>query len=159
MPAAPDACGDNPAAAKSDGKHLILLPPQDTKSNYLRGFWRWVEYLANDNYEMALESLFWTQPTTWTPDKFKERISRFFGGNEPWVPVIPNQRLIGVINNAAVFQPRNKEGWGWLLAQIPVTTKPQNPKDDQIPLMGLATSFFIREHKGNYVLDLEIFHV
>ena len=142
-----------------NGKNLILLPLEDTKSNYLSGFWRWVEHLANGNYALALESLYWTQPTTWTPEKLKERISHFFGGKEPWVPVIPNQRLIEVINEAAQFQTRNNEGWGWMMAQIPVTTKPQDPKDDKIPLMGLATSFHIREHYGKYVLIHEIFHV
>jgi hypothetical protein len=45
------------------------------------------------------------------------------------------------------------------MAQIPLTTQPANPKDDEIPLMGLASSFFVRELGANYVLELEIFHV
>jgi len=141
-----------------NGSNLILLPVVDTKSNYLSGFWRWVEHLANNNYELALESLFWAQPATWTPDRLKERICGSFGGNLPWVPVIPNQRLIGVVNDAAEFQPPGNEVLGWMLAQIPVTTTPQDAKDDRIHLKGLAVSFFVREHKSNYVLSFEIFH-
>jgi hypothetical protein len=142
-----------------NGQNLILLPIEDTKANYLSGFWRWVDYLASDNYELAIESLYWTQPPAWTPDKLRQRICSFFGGNEPWVPIIPNQRVINVINDVTEMRPRNKEGWGWVMAQIPVTTQPRAPKDDKIPLMGLATSFFIREHEGKYVLDFEIFHL
>jgi hypothetical protein len=103
--------------------------------------------------------LYWKQSPAWTPDKLRERIRKFFGGSEPWVPIIPNQRLINAINDAAEIRPRNKDGWGWIMAQIPVTTQPRDPKDDKIPLMGLATSFLIREYKGKYVLDFEIFHL
>jgi hypothetical protein len=39
-----------------------------------------------------------------------------------------------------------------------VTTEPSNPKNDEIPLMGVATSFFVRQHGDSYVLEHEIFH-
>jgi len=73
--------------------------------------------------------------------------------------VVPNERLIGVINDAAAFQPRNAQASGWFLAQIPLTTESGDPKNDEIPMMGLASSFFVREYGGQYVLEFEIFHV
>jgi hypothetical protein len=44
------------------------------------------------------------------------------------------------------------------MAQIPLTTRPSDPKDDEIPLMGLATSFFVRRLDTHGVLEFEIFH-
>ena len=73
--------------------------------------------------------------------------------------MVPNDRLIGVINDAAEYQPCNQEGWGWFMAQVPVTTETCDPKNDEIPLMGLASSFFVRERQGYYVLEFEIFHL
>lgn len=138
---------------------LILLPLVDSKSNYLDGFWRWVELLANDDCERALEGLHWPRGTSWTPESLKNRITTFFGGDAPWSVVIPNERLIGVINDGANYQPQNQDGWGWFMAQIPLTTEPADPKNDEIPLMGLASSFFVRQLDGHYVLEFEIFHV
>ena len=43
--------------------------------------------------------------------------------------------------------------------QAPLTTEPSDPKNDEIPLMGLAASFFVREHQGSSVLEFEIFHL
>jgi hypothetical protein len=82
-----------------------------------------------------------------------------WGGGKPWSVVIPNERLAGVINDAAEFQPRNAEGWGWFLAQVPVTNEPADPKDDKIPLMGVANSFFVRQLGEHYVLEHEIIHL
>ncbi len=73
--------------------------------------------------------------------------------------MVPNQRLVGVINDAAEFEPRNREGLGWLMAQVPLTTEPDDPKDDEIPLMGLATSFFVRRLHDQYAPEFEIFHL
>lgn len=139
--------------------NLIRLPLVDTKANYLDGFWRWVELLANDDYQGALEALHWPKGTSWTPDQLKKRITTFYGGDAPWSVVVPNERLVGVINDDAQYAPRNKEGWGWFMAQVPVTTEPADPKNDEIPLMGVAGSFFVRELDGYFVLEFEIFHV
>jgi hypothetical protein len=86
-----------------NANNLILFPLEDTKGNYLSGFWQWVEHIANRNYALALESLYWTETPTWTPAKLEKRIARFFPGDTPWVPVIPNRRLIEVINDAAEY--------------------------------------------------------
>jgi hypothetical protein len=89
----------------------------------------------------------------------KERVTTFFGGSAPWAVVVPNDRLIGVISDAAKFQPRNQEGWGWFMAMVPPTTEPADPKNDKIPLKGLARSFFVRKLGEKYVMEFEIFHV
>jgi len=142
-----------------NGDRLIRLPVEDSKATYLAGFWQWVELMSAGDYQGALEALHWPTGTAWTPDKLKERVTRFFGGDAPWSVVVPNDRLVGVINDAAEFQPRNREGWGWFMAQVPVTTEPADPKNDAIPLMGLASSFFVRERDRQYVLEFEIFHL
>jgi hypothetical protein len=147
------------AAINLNGDRLIRLPLVDTKANYLDGFWRWVELLAADDYKGALEALHWPMATAWTPEGLKERITTFWGGGIPWSVVVPNQRLVGVINDAAEYQPRNPEGWGWFLAQVPVTTQPADPKSDVIPLLGVASSFFVRPLGEYYVLEHEIFHL
>ena len=147
------------AALNLNGDRLIRLPVMDTEANYLTGFWQWVELLAADDYHGALEALHWPDGTSWTPEKLKERITTFWGGDAPWSVVVPNERLVGVINDAAEFQPQNAGRTGWLLAQVPVTTEPADPEDDKIPLMGVASSFFVRQVGGHYVLEHEIFHL
>jgi hypothetical protein len=137
---------------------LIRLPPVDSKSNYLDGFWRWVELLANDDYQGALEALYWPSGNTKTAEWLKRRITSFFGGDAPWSVVVPNDRLIGVINDNAEYQARNRDGWGWFMAQIPLTTEPADPKHDEILLMGLATSFIVHPYQECYVMEFEIFH-
>lgn len=130
---------------------LIRLPSEDSRDNYLRGFWQWVEMLSHGDYAGAVDALLWAS-TRWTADGLKNAVTTFFGGDEAWSVVIPNDRLIDMINENAKYAP------GWLMAQIPLTTAPEEPKNDQIPLMGLAASFFLRELDGSYVLELEIFH-
>jgi hypothetical protein len=147
------------ASLDINSNRLIRIPLVDSKANYLDGFWRWVELLANNDYQRALEALHWAKGTSWTPEALKNWITTFFGGDAPWSVVVPNDRLIGVLNDAASFQPPNKEGWGWFMAHIPVTTEPADPKNDEILLMGLASSFFVRKRRGHYVLEFEIFHV
>jgi hypothetical protein len=138
---------------------LMQFPAVDSKENYLTAFWRWVELLAANEYQQALEALTWPNYTTWTADNLKQSITTFFGGDEPWSVVIPNDRLIGVINDAADFKLRNNDEFGWVMAQIPLTTQPSDPKRDDIPLMGLASSFLVRLRNDEYVLEFEIFHV
>jgi hypothetical protein len=142
-----------------NGERLIRLPREDSKENYLAGFWRWVEILTAADYHHAVEALYWAKAPTWTPAALEKAVTKSFGGKEPWSVVIPNARLVGVINDAVEYDAgRNQGGGGWFMAQIPLTTAPSDPKSDQIPLMGLAASFFVRPHAGAYILELEIFH-
>lgn len=142
----------------ANNNRLIQLPILDSKENYLEGFWQWVRRLEQDDYQGALDGLYWPQKSSWTADALKKSVTTFFGGRDPWTVVIPNDRLIKVVNDAAEFEGRISKGCGWLLAQIPLTTDPKDPKRDDIPLVGLAASFFIKEHQGNYVMEFEIFH-
>lgn len=138
---------------------LIRLPPEHTRDNYVQGFWQWVNILACGDYQGALEALYWPDGTTWTPAKLKERVETFFGGKQPWIAVIPNDRLICVINDAVDCDLGRTDGGGWFMAQVPLTNEPADPKSDTIPLMGLAASFFVRPHHGANVLEFEIFHL
>jgi hypothetical protein len=147
------------ASLNLNSDRLIRLPVLDSKANYLAGFWQWVELLASDDYQRALEALYWPKGTSWTPDGLKNRVTKFFGGDVPWSVVVPNDRLIGVITDAAEFQPRNRDGWGWFMAQVPLTTEPADPNRDDIPLMGLASSFFVRHLGEHCIMEFEIFHV
>ncbi|WP_165251945.1 hypothetical protein [Paludisphaera soli] len=121
------------AVVDFDRDGLILLPSADTKLDYLAGFWRWVELLAADDYAGAIVSLHWPRETRWTPEGLKKQITTFFGGDRPWSVVVPNERLIGVLNDLAQFEPLDREGVGWFMAHIPLTTEPSNPKDDALP--------------------------
>lgn len=139
---------------------IIRIPRVDAKANYLAGFWSWVQVLADNDYQRAFDGLWWPPYTSWTADTLKERITTVFGFGSPapWFVVVPNDRLIGVVDDAAQWQPKTAEGHGWLLAQIPLTTEPADPKNDEISLMGLAASFFLRPFGEHYVMELEIFH-
>ena len=142
-----------------NGPKLILLPIVDSKENYLSGFWQWVELLAKDDYQSAIKALYWEHRTPSHPEDLKKRITTFFGGNQPWKVVIPNNRLIKVINDSFEYQARNGGKTGWFRGLIPLTNSSVDPKRDDIPLMGLAASFFVQEHQNHHVMEFEIFHV
>lgn len=148
----------NPSQLNINGSHLISLPIEDTKENYLNGFWQWVGLLAADDYTRGVEAIYWPQTVVFTPENLKERVTKFWGGPEPWSVVIPNDRLIGVVNNDAQFEPPVRDLTGWFMAQIPVTSEPLRSKADDIILQGVAVSFFVRKFEHRYVLDFEIFH-
>lgn len=135
--------------------NLILLPQENTKQNFLNGFWQWVEILAANDYAKAVNALYWDKKP-WEPDSLRNKITTFFSKTKPYVPVIPNQRLINVVNENAEIDWNQDVGWG--MAQIPVTNEPENSKQDDVPLMGLAVSFFLRKYLDNYVMEIEIFH-
>jgi hypothetical protein len=59
--------GMNASMLMLNGDRLIQLPVEDSKANYLEGFWRWVELLAADDYQGALEALYWPKGTSFTP--------------------------------------------------------------------------------------------
>jgi len=143
----------------ADGQNLIRLPIVDSRENYLEGFWQWVQRLSQGDYQGAFEGICWPQNSSWTAESLNERVTTFFGGPDPWTVIIPNERLIKVINEATLFRDRNETNPGWLLAQIPLTTDPQESKRDDIFLMGLAASFFFRQIENHYVMEFEIFHL
>jgi hypothetical protein len=139
-----------------NGPKLIRLPCDNSNKTFLDGFWRWVEILSSGDYVLAIESLYWER-NPWKLEDLEHQITTFFSETEPYVPVIPNQRLVNVINDNSEIEWRQNGGWG--KAQIPVTNKPKVSKEDDVPLMGLATSFLVRRLDDNYVLEFEIFHL
>jgi hypothetical protein len=148
----------NPSQLDINRNHLISLPIEDTKENYLNGFWQWVGFLAQQDYIRGVEAVFWPKPVVSPPAQLKERVTKFWGGSKPWSVVVPNARLIRVVNDDARFEPPAPNGAGWFMAQIPVTTEPLRSKADDIILQGVAVSFFVREFERRYVLHFEIFH-
>src|SRR5262245_36446564 len=115
--------GSRSRLAQPRTDRLIQFPPLDTKENSLAAFWRWVELLVADDYQQALEALHWPNGTSWTSDELKKQITTFFGGDEAWTPIVPNERLVGVVNDGAEFEPRGDRDSGWLMAHIPLTTQ------------------------------------
>jgi len=96
-------------------------------------------------------------------------IEGFYGGDAPWSVIIPNERLVGVINEAAEVvlagesahgcsDPTHTHNQGWMLCQIPVTNEPERAKEDDVVLMGVAASFVLERHEDGYVMCFEIFH-
>lgn len=161
------------AATVSSVDALIRLPRVDTRESYLEGFWRLVERLAAGRYEDAVAGLVWPGGKPFDPNGFRQAIEGFFGGDEPWSVIIPNARLVGVINEAAeVVLPQDTQradaccsdpshhayGQGWMLCQIPVSNEPQRAKEDDVVLMGVAASFFLVRRDDAYVMRFEIFH-
>src|SRR6185436_18875928 len=102
---------------------MIRLPLDDTKPNYLSGFWTWVSLMAADDYAGAVDALLWDRQPPWSAQMLRERVTAFFGGDEPWSVVVPNERLVRVVEDPAEWDlPRPKRP-GYLLAQIPLTTR------------------------------------
>jgi hypothetical protein len=137
--------------------HDMIEVEQRDPASYLDAFWSWVSLLADGDYGSAVDALYWDRPKP-DPEAFRESVETFFGGPDPWTVVIPNQRLIDEINSAAEIDVPSTGRPGWFMATIPLTTRPQDPKDDAIPLMGLAVSFFVRDVGRAHVMEFEIFH-
>ena len=148
---------------------LIRLARVDTRESYLLGFWRLVELLAEGRYDAAVAGMLWPGDRPIAPDGFRQVIEGFFGGDDPWSVIIPNERLVGVINDAAEVElphaggtcsgePHRHAHEGWMLCQIPVTNEPERAKEDDVVLMGVATSFRLVPRDDGYVMGFEMFH-
>ena len=151
---------------------LIVISGPPSREAFLVGFWRWVELLASGEHERASAAL-WRKPAPfWSrwfrsppdPEALPQRIRTLWGGDQPWHVVVPNARIVGEVNNAAETSFPAKPPWGpgrvgWGLAHVPVTVEPARAKDDDVPLMGVAVSFFLREVPGGLAMEFEIVHV
>ena len=138
-----------------NGARLIRMRRENSNDVFVNGFWQWIEILESGDYTRAVEALYWQNKPP-KPSAFKKQIATFFGKATPLFPVIPNTRLINVVNDAMEIDWQDDGGWA--MAQIPLTDDPTKARDDDVALMGLATSFFIRDLNGQYVLEHEIFH-
>jgi hypothetical protein len=148
---------------------LIRLPRIDARENYLAGFWRLVELLATNRYDAAVAGLVWPGGRPIDPDGFRQAIEGFHGGDAPWSVIIPNERLIGAINDDAEVELPHADGAccsdsrvhvheGWMCCQIPVTNEPDRAKADDVVLMGVAASFRLVPKDDGYVMCFEMFH-
>lgn len=81
-----------------NSRNLIRLPIENSRADFINGFWQWVALLANNDYQHAADALFCSNGEPWTPDVMRERVTTFFRGEKPWSVVIPNDRLVGVVN-------------------------------------------------------------
>ncbi|MBX2802491.1 MAG: hypothetical protein KTR31_32725 [Myxococcales bacterium] len=129
---------------------------------FLAAFWAWVRIFAAGDDERTVNALFWGERSPSVD--FLSMYASFWGGGKPWRPVVPNARLVAIVNDAAEIEFPATPSWhegavGWGMAQVPVTTTPDRALDDDVELMGIATSFFLREVPGGYALEYEIVHV
>ena len=109
------------------------MPRINAKETFLGGFWQWVEILAARDYQQAVEALYWPREVWMTPAGLEETINKFLGNTgDPFIAVIPNQRLIDVVNDGVEIEWRGEGGWA--MAQIPITPKPEKAKDEDVPL-------------------------
>jgi len=134
------------------------LPKLDTREAYLRGFWGWVEIMAAGDYELAARSLDYGGRGGFTGETLKRRVEYFFGDEHHLTVAVPNERLVGVINDAAEVQMPDGGRRGWIMAQIPLTNEPERAKEDDVMLMGAAISLFVVEKGDAYGFEFEIFH-
>jgi hypothetical protein len=151
------------SGAGDNVSRLLVFHGDLSRSTFLLGFWRWVELLAANDNQGATEALWWSGQAP-DPEAFTERYRTFWGRNRLWHAVVPNKRLVGVVNEAAEVEFEHFSRWdpahvGWGLAQVPVTPTPAEAKSDTVELMGVATSFFLRQHADGLVLEFEIIHV
>jgi hypothetical protein len=137
---------------------MIQIEGGHTAPGYLNAFWQWVTLMADGDYDAALNALYWGD-TQYKPDpsRFRHSIEHFFGGPDPWSVVVPNERLIDEINRRAEIRLGTEGEPGAFITHIPVTTRPEDPKDDKIPLMGHGVEMIVRDVGGAILLEFGIF--
>ena len=137
---------------------MIQIEGGHTASAYLDAFWQWVTFMADGDYDAALDALYW-EDIQYKPDpsRFRHSIEHFFGGPDPWSVVVPNERLIDEINRRAEIHLPTGDEPGVFVTHIPVTTRPEDPKDDKIPLMGHGVEMLVRDVGGLNLLAFGIF--
>jgi hypothetical protein len=142
---------------------LIVIVGPPTREVFLAAFWQWVAVLAEREPARASAALFWSRPPR-DPEALPRQILAFWEGDRTWHVIVPNDRLIAAVNDAAEVSIPSDPPWGngrvgWGMAQVPVTTEPDRAKADDVPLMGVAVSFFLRDVHGGLALEFEIVHM
>ena len=137
---------------------MIEIEGGHTAPAYLDAFWRWVTLMAQGDYDAAADGLFlWEgMGREFDPSDLREHVEQFFGGPDPWSVVVPNERLVDKINGLAEIELARGEEPGYLVTLIPVTTQPEDPKDDEIPLAGVGVQMVVRDVGGASVLGFGI---
>ena len=136
---------------------LLLLPSDRVDASFREGFWRWISLLAEGDFQAAVEALRWGEGTEMSPGQLEERIAAFFNDSDVMVPIVPNERLVAMIDEKMEIEWDEEDGWA--MALLPVSNEPDKAKDDNVALMGIAISFFVVKQGGHQVLEFEKFHV
>ncbi len=116
----------------------------------------WVALLVRGDFSAAVASIRWGEKSAMTPEELEERITTFFNDSDVMVPIIPNERLVSMIDEKMEIEWDEEDGWATAL--IPVSQEPQKAKEDDVSLMGIAVSFFIVKEEDHQVLEFEHFH-
>lgn len=135
----------------------MQLPAERADATFREAFWKWVEFLAAGDFQAALEAVRWAEDSDMTAEKLEERIATFFNDQDNMAPIVPNERLVALINGQMEIEWDEEDGWGSAL--LPVSTEPRRAKEDDVSLMGIAVSFFVVAEGDHQVLEFERFHV
>ncbi|MDE0596226.1 MAG: hypothetical protein ABGZ49_15950 [Akkermansiaceae bacterium] len=135
---------------------LLKLKPAREDVSFREGFWMWVALLVRGDFSAAVASIRWGEKSAMTPEELEERITTFFNDSDVMVPIIPNERLVSMIDEKMEIEWDEEDGWATAL--IPVSQEPQKAKEDDVSLMGIAVSFFIVKEEDHQVLEFEHFH-
>ena len=136
---------------------LLLLPSDRVDASFREGFWRWISLLAEGDFQAAVEALRWGEGTEMSPGQLEERIATFFNDSDVMVPIVPNERLVAMIDEKMEIEWDEEDGWGRAL--LPVSNEPDRAKEDDVALMGIAITFFVVKQGEHQVLEFEKFHV
>jgi len=143
---------------------LLELPVEREDATFREGFWKWVDLLARGDFAAAVSAIRWGEGASMSPEQLEQRIAAFFNESDHMVPIIPNQRLIDLIDEKmevewCVDELSGEQEDGWAMALLPVTHEPHRAKEDDVSLMGIALSFFLVKEGSFHVLEFERFHV
>ena len=142
---------------------LLKLPSDREDATFRDGFWKWVNLLARGDFGAAVDAIRWGEGTIMSPEQLEKRIASFFNDADHMVPIIPNQRLLELIDEKmevewCVDEISGEEEDGWAMALLPVSPEPHRAREDDVSLMGIAVSFFLVREGAHHVLEFERFH-
>lgn len=142
---------------------LLKLPAEREDATFRDGFWKWVGLLARGDFGAAVDAIRWGEGRAMSPGQLEQRIAAFFNDADHMVPIVPNQRLLDLIDGKmeiewCVDEISGEEEDGWAMALLPVSHEPQRAEEDDVSLMGIAISFFLVREGAHHVLEFERFH-
>ena len=136
---------------------LLKLKPAREDASFREGFWKWIALMVSGDFSAAVTSIRWGEKAAMTAKELEERIATFFNESDVMVTIIPNERLVSMIDEKMEIEWDEEDGWASVL--IPVSQEPQKAKEDDVSLMGISVSFFIVKEEDHQVLEFEHFHV
>jgi hypothetical protein len=124
---------------------LIRLSTNPTDEQLIDGIRQWLELLANDDYERAIQAIVFDFGTP-TPDGFHSRIETFFGEEFRSKADTPNQ---DVLQRTEIYRTGIPDDCEAVIGFF-------------IPLIngyGIWTTFFLRLENNSTFFEFEIFHL